>query len=232
VGYRILIVDVGDSPDAALGTQLAQCGFAVHTATDLESALRLLGSGSFALAVVRVVDANTVDLRHTLPMIAAVPVVAVCTGRDPDLVVRCLEAGADTVLTAPISRRELAGRVHATLGWCNASLPPGVSRRPQPYQVGDLTVDPDKYVVTQGGRGIALTPTEFRLLVALARQAGETVCHADLLSEVWGTSYAKTRGNLRLYIRYLRRKLASHNGRSLVLLNHRGVGYRLAARAT
>lgn len=232
MGNTILLLDVVDPPAAGLGMQLRQCGFPVQTTTDLDIADRLAGGGSLALAVVRIADSGQVDVLRALPVLAAVPVVVVCTAHGADLVVRCLDAGADNVLVEPLSRRELAARIRAALSWRRESLPPGDWRETQPYHVGDVTIDIEGHLVMKDGIGVALTPTELRLLAALATRAGETVGHADLLNEVWGTACAEARGNLRLYIRYLRRKLENDRGEPPLLRNQRGVGYKLAVEAT
>ncbi len=232
MGTQILLLDTADPPDAGLPLQLRQCGFTVETAAELDTAVRLQRDGARTPTVVRVARAGSAELLCALPKLATTPIVIICSESEADLVVPCLEAGADTVLVAPVSRRELAGRIRAALNWCSGSLQSGEGRRPQPYQVGNLTIDPDRHKVTNGGHEVALTPTEFRLLAALARRAGETVNHADLVSEVWGAVCAGTRRSLRLYIRYLRRKLAHHHGQRTLIHNDRGVGYRLTAETT
>lgn len=224
MGQHVILLDSADAPGIRLDAQLAQCGFVVHTASDINSAVRLLRSHAPALVVIRIEDVAAIDLCQLLRMQSSDPVVAVCDRRDEELIVRCLEAGVDRVLVAPLSRRELAARIGAALGCRNGSPP----AEPRPYHVGDLVIDPDAHVVTKDGHCLSLTPTEFRLLVALARRAGEVVSHADLLSEVWGATYMESPEHLRLYIRYLRRKLKDGESRPRLLLNQRGVGYKLA----
>jgi two-component system KDP operon response regulator KdpE len=232
VGNRILLLDVADSPDAGLAFQLRQCGFAVRTAADPDSVARLQRNSTPALTIVRVTRADSADLLRALSMLADVALVVVCPNHDPDLVVQCVEAGADTVLVAPRCRGELASRIRAALSWSNDSLLSGEWRCPKPYRVGDLTIDPESHMVTKAGHDIALTPTEFRLLAALARRAGETVEHADLVADVWGAVCPDMRNNLRLYVRYLRRKLTNHHSKPSPIQNDRGIGYRLAAETT
>lgn len=228
--HQILLLDIANEPEAGLGARLAQCGFRVQTASNIESAVRVLCKHSPALAVVQIGDATGVDLHRTLRMLSSVPIMVVCRQRDEDLIVRCLKAGADTVLVAPISRRELVARIGAVLSRSNGS-PPEPGLQSPSYQVGDLVVDPHAHVVTKGGFDIALTPTEFRLLVALARREEKVVSHVDLLSEVWGPTHLNSPETLRLYIRYLRQKLEEDYRQPRLLLSQRGVGYRLTAGA-
>jgi DNA-binding response OmpR family regulator len=117
---RVLLVDVG-ATEPELGGLLVRCGFSVRGATDVDDAAGLLGDHAPSLVVVNVGSAGSVDAERALHLFAGVPVVVVCAGHDADLIVRWLEAGADTVLVAPISRRELGARIKAVLGWHSSS---------------------------------------------------------------------------------------------------------------
>ncbi len=227
MGALVLVYDAGEEPDIALRAELRQCGYSVLAVSDADSAIGALSRKEPALAVVRVACEDDVDACRTLRMLTTTPVVAVSGLLDEDATVRCLAAGADRVLPAPVPRRELAARLAAALSSGSASRPVRGSDKP-PYQVGEVMVDPDAHTVTRRGRRIRLTPTEFRLLVALARRAGDIVSHRDLLSEVWGRASTEHPENLRLYVRYLRQKLGDSRREPRFLLSERGTGYRLA----
>jgi two-component system, OmpR family, KDP operon response regulator KdpE len=76
------------------------------------------------------------------------------------------------------------------------------------------------------GTEIRLTPTEWRLLEVLVRNPGKLLSQQQLLAEVWGPGYARAKGNLRLYVAQLRRKLEPDPARPRWLLTERGMGYR------
>jgi len=116
VAYRALVVF--DHPDihiAKLSEKLARCGFQVRRAGDIDTAIRLLASEPFDVAIVPAVDAGGIDLCRSLRSLCAEPIVAVGEGRDEALVVRCLQAGADIVLDQSMSGREFAARLIALL---------------------------------------------------------------------------------------------------------------------
>jgi two-component system KDP operon response regulator KdpE len=82
--------------------------------------------------------------------------------------------------------------------------------------------------VHRDGAEVRLTPTEYRLLARLVRQAGQVVTHRQLLLDVWGPEYTEHTHYLRLYMAQLRAKLEAEPADPRVLLTEPGVGYRLA----
>ena len=229
MAHHVLLVDLAQPNDASLPGRLVLSGFGVRAAADLADAARSARREAVSAALLRV-GAPPEDLEEGLAGLAGVPVLALCAARDSDLAIRLLEAGADTVLSAPVSRRELAARLHALLRYQNGSCNGDGMPQFVPQRVGELVVDPGSHTVSKNGDSVALTPTEFRLLLALAKHEGEVVSHEALLSEVWGRDCSDGQEKLRLYVRYLRRKLRDEDEPRL-LLNARGVGYRLVATA-
>ena len=109
---------------------------------------------------------------------------------------------------------------------------PGLREMPlverESYRVGAVEIDAGSHRAQRGGRSLDLTPTEFRLLLALARRGGEVVPHSELIEEVWRGGSDDGHENLRLYVRYLRRKLGDDPKGPRLVLSHRGQGYALA----
>jgi len=223
---HVLLLDVQEPADRALGARLAQCGFVV------EQALRCYRTGlqqhQPILSVLRV-GVTTEDIHGIVSALPQAPLLAICASNDERLVTRCLDAGVDMVVCEPVSRRELAARLSVLLARRSDGFPPGESRR---LDLGDLAIDEGERRVTLAGRSITLTPTEFRLLTALARRCGRVVSHADLLFEAWGAYAIDRPDQLRPYVRHLRRKLNDDAQHPKLLLTERGVGYMLAAPVT
>ena len=224
----ILLLDLADPADASLPGQLVLSGFGLRTAPDFTEAARTARRESVAAALVRLDARRAAEVDQGFAALAGVPLLALCVARDTDLVVRCLEAGADTVLSGPVTRRELAARLQALLRSQYNSCALDLMPQFVPQRVGELLVDPGNHTVSKNGYSVALTPTEFRLLLALARRQGDVASHEELLSEVWGAPCDDGHEKLRLYVRYLRRKLGDEDEPRL-LQNERGVGYRLVA---
>lgn len=140
--------------------------------------------------------------------------------------VRGLQLGADDYITKPFSFREYVARVEAALR--RAALVPD---RPghEVLRHRDLLVDVDGHRVLLGGGEVHLTPTEFRLLVTLARHGGALVNHAQLLHDAWGPEYRDELPLLRTAIRGLRTRLADASGGADYIGTEYGYGYRLTS---
>lgn len=131
-----------------------------------------------------------------------------------------LDAGADDYVTKPFAFDELLARVRAAL------------RRQEPGEevitVGDLRIRPEAHEVKRGDRDIELTPLEFDLLLLLARNAGKVLGRNTIFERVWGYASDVETDTIKVYIRYLRRKLNAEDESDLIHAV-RGVGYMLKA---
>lgn len=153
-----------------------------------------------------------------------VPIIVLSArGRESDKVA-ALDAGADDYLTKPFGIGELMARLRVALRH-TAQL--GTSSDGAAFQVGDLVVDLGRREVTMGSEPVRLTPTEYRLLLVLVRNAGKVITHRQLLKEVWGPDSVSENQYLRVYMGQLRRKLESDPARPRYLMTEPGVGYRL-----
>jgi len=101
---------------------------------------------------------------------------------------------------------------------------PDEIRNHPPFRSGELEIDFGRHKVTVGGRPVQLSATEYRLLVALARNADRVMLHEELLREVWGPEYREEREYLRVYVRYLRQKLEADPSRPQLILTQQGAG--------
>ena len=96
------------------------------------------------------------------------------------------------------------------------------------YRQGDLVIDQPRWEVYRGDEAIHLTPTEFRLLLLLAKNSGRPVSHHEILITVWGEKHEGNLNLLKVYVRQLRKKIEHDPDRPQYLLTKRGVGYQLA----
>ena len=99
------------------------------------------------------------------------------------------------------------------------------------YQVGDLRVDTRKKRAGLGNQWVTLPPIQYRLLLTLAKQAGEVVEFQELMREVWGYKGedSEARELLKVHVRQIRRRLGLDPERSHYIRSVRGFGYMLVS---
>jgi DNA-binding winged helix-turn-helix (wHTH) protein len=108
-----------------------------------------------------------------------------------------------------------------------------LARAPMPphYQIGDLRVDTRKKRAGLGERWVTLPPIQYRLLLALAKQASEVVGYRELMREVWGYEGedSEARELLKVHVRQIRRRLGLDPEKSYYIRSVRGFGYMLVS---
>jgi DNA-binding response OmpR family regulator len=150
--------------------------------------------------------------------------VLVVTGRlDREDRIRCFNLGTDDFIAKPYAYRELALRIRALL----RRGPSAVREESEPrLELGDLRLDPEIHEVERGSTVVRLTPTEFRILYALAKNAGHVVPATRLFSYVWGSDGGDA-NSLRSHICHLRKKLGFDGGARGAISSVPAVGYLL-----
>jgi two-component system KDP operon response regulator KdpE len=157
-----------------------------------------------------------------------VPIIVISArGRETDKV-EALDAGADDYLTKPFGVNELLARIRVALRHAQQA---GGAAEPL-LEIGPLRVDLARREVRLDGHEVRLTPTEYRLLVLLAQNAGKVLTHRQILREVWGPGHTEDTHYLRVYMAQLRRKIESDPAQPRLLTTEPGVGYRLRDRIT
>jgi two-component system KDP operon response regulator KdpE len=173
-------------------------------------------------------DIDGFDVLRQIRAFSDVPVVML-TARDDSMdKVKGLELGADDYVTKPFNHLELMARVKAVLR--RLEMPAPASRAPS-FRAGDLEVDFGRQEARLRGERLDLTPTEYKLLYHLVRNAGHVLQHGTLLAKVWGREYVDEVDYIRVYIRRLREKLGDDPDDPRYIRTERGLGYRFVAEA-
>ena len=138
--------------------------------------------------------------------------------------VKALELGADDYIMKPFSSLELLARIKAVLRRAEATMPAPATPA---FVSSTLTIHYDSRKVIVHGQPVKLTPTEYKLLCALARYPDQVVSREALLARVWGSEYRGETDFLKVYIRRLRTKIEENQAKPQIILTERGMGYRL-----
>jgi DNA-binding response OmpR family regulator len=153
-----------------------------------------------------------------------VPVLMLTARDDEADVLVGLAVGADDYLTKPFRMREVVARVAALLRRVDRAAELAAAPDQSPLTCGDLVIDPARRRTTVDGREVHLTPTEFDLLVCLARDAGKVLTREQLLAEVWDWADASGTRTVDSHVKALRSKVGAARVRTV-----HGVGYALEA---
>lgn len=224
---RILVVD--DEPDVIesvrLGFELQWREIEVLGAGDGESALDMVEREhpDIVLLDIGLPGMSGFEVLREVRSFSDVPVVMLTARDDAMDKVKGLELGADDYVTKPFNHLELMARVRAVLR--RLAMPTPRSRAPS-FRAGELEVDFEAQEARLKGERLDLTPTEYKLLYHLVRNAGHVLQHATLLAKVWGREYVDEVDYLRVYVRRLRDKLGDDPDRPRYIRTERGLGYR------
>jgi len=221
---RVLLIDDDELTRSLVRDVLERAGHEVCEAADGLEGLRELYAARADLVIldVRMPGLDGWETLARIREVSDVPVLML-TAREAELErVRGLQSGADDYVVKPFGSQELVARVQALLR--RAASSPGGER--SVYTDPLLTIDFAQRAVRFGGRDVVLTRLEFRLLAALVRHPNQVLSPEQLLELVWGDASGVAPGQVKLYIGYLRRKLAPIAPRETPIENVRGFGYR------
>jgi two-component system alkaline phosphatase synthesis response regulator PhoP len=138
--------------------------------------------------------------------------------------VHALEIGADDYLVKPFSMKELVARVQAVGRRGPRSEQ---EQRGEAIELEELRIDPKEVQAYVHGENVGLTPTEFRLLYALALERGRVLSRDELLQRIWGRRQAHRDRTVDVFVRKLREKIDKRARDHTFIHTRYGVGYRL-----
>src|SRR5712691_6099681 len=142
--------------------------------------------------------------------------------------IRALELGADDYLVKPFSMGALVARVRAAVRRGVRAQSPDRGER---IEIEELVIDPRNVQAYVDGQSAGLTPTEFRLLHALALEQGRVVTREELMQGIWGRRQRYRDRTVDVFVRKLRDKIDRPASRHLFIHTRHGVGYKLEAQA-
>ena len=223
---RILIVDDDPNLLVLLADQLRADGYEIATARDGDEALRRLQAGWPDLLIVDMMmpRMDGLTLAREIKSHADLPIIVLSAIDAGDSKADLLEEVAEDYVTKPYHYPELRARINRVLRRLGDKVPR------QSLDLGpDLTLDLHRREATVRGQTVQLTPTESRLLYALAANIGQTVTTETLLARGWAETEDADPSYVWVTMRRLRQKVEVDANRPMHVQTVRGVGYRLVA---
>ena len=219
----VLVVDPDHQALRYARNVLSQAGFTPIVTWDPEEAERLLTAERprMVLLDIRLPGADGPGLMQRIRDSDEPPVVLLSGQGREQHVALAFEMGADDYIVKPFSPTELAARAGAALRRQSAEL-----KAPRdPFRLGDLVIDYSQRRVTVGGRTVALTETEYRLLYELSLNPGRVLSRDYLMSRVWAAREDGDPQVVRAYVRRLRRKLGESADNPKYIFSEPRAGY-------
>ena len=221
----ILVVDDEPKIVTLARDYLERAGFRVLTAGDGSSVLATARSAKPDLIVLDLAlpGMDGLDVTRALRKESEIPIIMLTARADETDRLIGLELGADDYIVKPFSPKELVARVRAVLRrWDGARV------GTEAVRVGDLVLDVPRMQASIGDRAVTLTPTEFQLLVVMARQPGRIFTRGQLLESVHGVDVESYERAIDSHIKNIRRKIEPDPRRPRYILAVHGIGYKFA----
>jgi len=217
---RVLIVDDDPKVCETLDRYLAHAGYVTASALDGAKALEVVQTFAPDLIVLDLMlpRVGGLEICRMLRETSAIPIIMLTAKTTEHDKLTGLSLGADDYLTKPFSPRELVARVEAVLRRTGTT---GTTPR---IIAGALTIDPERCEVTVAGQAVALTATELRLLLSMARAPGRVFRRDELARLALGDDFEGLDRTIDAHIKNLRRKVGAE-----IIATVFGVGYKLVA---
>ncbi len=220
---ELLIIDDDKGLTQLLNDYLSGQGYSVRAVENGKLGLRAMyeRQPDIILLDVTMPEKDGWETLKRIREISNLPVIMLTARGDEADILHGFALGADDYVTKPFSFAQLSARMRAVLG---RSVQENAADAK--LSAGGLEVDIRLKRVWRDGQLLALTPTEFKLLVTLMRHPGDVISPKELVKEVWGAQYASEIGHVRRYIWHLRQKIEPDPENPLYIHNDRGFGYR------
>ena len=221
---RILVVDDEPQITLVLRSGFVKHGYDVRVASEGEAALELFHAWTPDLVVTDLSMPNMdgLELCKRIRSISSVPIIVLSVKGEEAIKIEALDTGADDYVTKPFGIGELVARARAAL----RRTTPQTREIESVIEVGDFRVDLETHSISVRGQEVHLSPKEFDLLLYFIQHPDKVLTHRTLLATVWGGNSVEQPEYLRVFIRFLRKKIELNPAKPRYILTEPWVGYR------
>ncbi|EGW41153.1 response regulator transcription factor [Desulfosporosinus sp. OT] len=222
---RILLVDDEKKIITVLKAYLQQEGFQVTTALNGLIALTLFKENPYDLIILDLMlpGMSGIEICREIRKVSSVPIIMLTAKIEEEDRIQGLGIGADDYITKPFSPREVVARVRAVLRRVNNETTPLADMIS--YNNG-LTIDNIQHEVRLHDQVVPLTPTEFKILGALAKHPGRVYSRGQLVEIVQGHDFEGDDRVIDAHIKKIRQKIELSPSDPRIILTVYGVGYK------
>ena len=224
----ILIVEDDRAVRNLISSTLEVEGYAYHTAANGHEALLMAASYNPDVIILDLglPDMDGIEIIKKVRGWSQKPIIVVSARSEDDDKIEALDCGADDYLTKPFSIPELLARLRVALRRCNDNAGTFGAQETS-FKNGNLYINYEAGSVTMNGKELHLTPSEYKLLCALAKNAGKVLTNNFIQKEIWGGAGYSDSATLRVFIAGLRKKMDQADPGHSYIKTHTGIGYRM-----
>ena len=168
-------------------------------------------------------DLDGVEIIKRIRTWSQMPIIVISARSEDADKVAALDAGADDYLTKPFSVTEMLARLRVAQRRISSAV---AKTGDSVFRNGNLTIDYGAGCAFLNGDKLKLTPTEYKLLCLLAKDAGKVLTHTYLTDKIWGSSWESDMASLRVHMATLRKKIEKSSDAQYIQ-THIGIGYRM-----
>ena len=225
MSQQILIVDDEPKIIKLARDYLEKSGYQVLTSGNGREALAIFRQESPAMVVLdlNLPEIDGLDVCRIIRKESNVPIIMLTARAEETDQLIGLELGADDYITKPFSPRALVARIRAVLRRAGGDL-----TQSHVLKISDLEIDKRGYTVLRDGEPIALSRTEFNLLLLFAESPGQAFTRAQILNQLHGFAYDGYDRSIDAHIKNLRRKLEPDPADPRYILTVYGIGYKFS----
>jgi len=222
----ILVVDDESKIRETIAQFLKEQGYQVEIALNGKEALEMFRKKKPDLILLDLMlpQVSGIEVCKEIRKGSQVPIIMLTAKGDEIDKLIGLELGADDYITKPFSLREVEARMKAVLRRANSS--PAELKKEEMLIFKYLEIHPEIREVLVKGKLIELTPSEYAILLTLARSPGRPFSRLQLLNSTWGESYAGYERAIDTHISNLRKKIEEDPHEPTFIQTVYGIGYK------
>ncbi|BCJ92706.1 DNA-binding response regulator [Anaerocolumna cellulosilytica] len=221
---RILIVEDEVKIVEFIESYLLNSGYEVFKAYNGREALKIYAEQIIDMVLLDLMlpDISGEQICKEIRKTSHVPIIMLTAKSSDDNVIQGLDLGADDYMTKPFSPRQMVARVNALFRRTTKEEPSNILS----FCGEDLVISQSDYLVKKKGNAVSLTPSEYKLLITLAKRPGKVFTREELIDIAFDGDFLGYDRTIDSHIKNLRGKIEDNSKECNYILTIRGIGYK------